>query len=87
MRAIELDSLFDQPLAEVQQDVGEGVVALDSPDASPPPGTVGLFKNEQTSAAVTLLRDGRRWYVRRDGDVFSTNVPMIGTSGRFDSLF
>jgi hypothetical protein len=87
LRALELDSMFDQPLAALQEEIGDGVVALDSPDASPPPGTVGLFKNEQTSAAVALLRDGRRWYVRRDGDVFSTNVPALGTSGHLDRLF
>ncbi|WP_157592183.1 hypothetical protein [Solirubrobacter soli] len=87
LRALELDSMFDQPIAELQEELGDEVVALDSPDATPPPGMVGLFNDEQTTVAATLLRDGRRWYVRRDGDVFSTNVPAIGTSGHLDSLF
>lgn len=84
LRAVELDATFDQPLAELQEDLGDGVVALDSPDGSPPPGTVGIFKNEQASAAVALLRDG---YIRQDGDVFSTNVPTLGGAGRSSSLF
>ena len=89
LRALELDSFFDQPLAELQQDsdVGDGVVALDSPDASPPPGKVGIFKSEQSSAAVALLRDGTRRYMRQDGDVFSTNVPTLGGGSRLRSLF
>jgi hypothetical protein len=87
LRALELDAFFDQPFAELQEDLGDGVVALDSPDASPPPGTVGIFKNEQSSAAVALLRDGTRRYIRQDGDVFSTNVPTLGGGGRLGSLF
>jgi hypothetical protein len=63
------------------------VVALDSPDASPPPGKLGLFKSEQSSAAVALLRDGTRRFIRQDGEVFSTNVPLLGGGGHLSSLF
>ncbi|HEY6887353.1 MAG TPA: hypothetical protein VI300_06220 [Solirubrobacter sp.] len=87
LRALELDAFFDQPLAELQEEFGEGVVALDSPDASPPPGKVGLFKSEQSSAAVALLRDGTRRYMRQDGEVFSTNVPALAGGGTLSSLF
>jgi hypothetical protein len=87
LRAVELDAMFDQPLAELQKELGDGVVALDSPDASPPPGKVGIFKNDQSSAAVALLRDGTRRYIRQDGEVFSTNVPALSGGGNLDSLF
>ena len=48
---------------------------LDSPDASPPIGNVGIYQAGTSTAAVALLRDGRRLFVRQDGDVYSTNVP------------
>jgi hypothetical protein len=87
LRAFELDALFDQPLAEVETELGNDVVALDSPDASPPPGKIGLFKNEQSSAAVAVLRDGTRRFMRQDGEVFSTNVPTLGGGQHVVSLF
>jgi hypothetical protein len=87
LRALELDAMFDQPLAELQKEFGDGVLALDSPDASPPPGMVGIFKNEQSSAAVALLRDGTRRFIRQDGEVFSTNVPALGGGEQLSSLF
>jgi hypothetical protein len=36
---------------------------------------------------VALLRDGKRRYIRQDGEVFSTNVPTLGGGGRIGSLF
>lgn len=87
LRALELDASFDAPLAELQEEFGAGIVLLDSPDASPPPGTVGIFRSEHASAAVALLRDGTRRYIRQDGEVFSTNVPFLGRTGSLDALF
>ena len=63
------------------------MVVLDSPDASPPPGKVGIFRNDQSSAAVALLRDGTRRYIRQDGEVFSTNVPALSGGENLSSLF
>lgn len=87
LRALELDTFFDAPLPDLRQEFGAGIVVLDSPDASPPPGTVGIFRSEQANAAVALLRDGTRRYIRQDGEVFSTNVPFLGRTGSLDSLF
>ena len=87
LRAVELDATFDQPLAELQRDLGDAVVVLDSPDASPPPGKIGIFRNDQSSAAVALLRDGTRRYIRQDGEVFSTNVPALSGGENLSSLF
>ena len=80
-RALELDLVFGASVAEIQKEFGAAsAVALDGPDASPPPGTIGVFQNALTTAAVAILADGRRSYVRQDGEVFSTNVPAL--SGR-----
>jgi hypothetical protein len=77
-RAIELDVVFGAPLAEIHEEYGAGTaVALDGPDASPPLGKIGVFQNAQTTLAVALLADGRRWFVRQEGDLFSTNVPAL----------
>jgi hypothetical protein len=84
-RALELDLVFGVPLAEIQKEFGaDAAVALAGPDASPPPGTVGVFQNGQTTIAVAVLADGRRLFVRQEGDVFSTNVPELsGRRGTF----
>jgi hypothetical protein len=84
-RALELDLVFGVPLAEIQKEFGvDSAVALDGPEASPPPGKVGVFQNAQTTIAVAVLADGRRLYIRQEGDVFSTNVPQLsGPRGAF----
>jgi len=53
-------------------------VALPTPDASPPAGKLGYWHESETSyAIVTLLADGSRRFLRRDGDVVSTNDPRL----------
>jgi hypothetical protein len=87
-RLIELELVEDAgdtSLAEFQHYFGEDVVALDSPDATPPLGKVGIFRNGTTTATVVLLADGRRLFVRHDGEVYSTNVSAF--SGGDESVF
>jgi hypothetical protein len=57
-------------------------VALPTPDASPPADKLGYWHESETSyAIVTLLADGSRRFLRRDGDVVSTNDPgLLGQS-------
>ena len=43
-RVLELGALFGAALAEAQREFGADVVALDSPDASPPLGKVGIYQ-------------------------------------------
>ena len=43
-RVIELGELFGTPIDEAQKEFGADIVVLDSPDASPPIGTVGLCR-------------------------------------------
>jgi hypothetical protein len=53
-------------------------VALPTPDASPPAGKLGYWHESETSyAIVTLLADGSRRFLRRSGDVVSTNDPRL----------
>ncbi len=53
-------------------------VALPTPDASPPAGKLGYWHESETSyAIVTLLADGSRRFLRRDGEVVSTNDPRL----------
>ena len=53
-------------------------VALPTPDASPPAGKLGYWHESETSyAIVTLLADGSRRFLRRNGDVVSTNDPRL----------
>jgi hypothetical protein len=86
-RVIELGALFGAPLEEAQREFGADVVVLDSPDASPPIGKVGIFEAGTTTAAVALLRDGRRLFVRQDGEVYSTNVrPLSGGNDVFSLI-
>jgi hypothetical protein len=63
------------PLGKARAALGDDVVGLESPHASPPAGKVGYFNVGTTIAAVTLLPDGTRLFVRWDDTVFSTNVP------------
>ena len=50
---------------------------LDGPDASPPAGKVGYWEQGTTHIVVVLLKDGRRRFLRHDGDVVSTNEPRL----------
>jgi len=52
---------------------GPDVVALPAPDATPPAGKVGYYKQGEVSVIAAQLQDGRRKFVRYDGEVISTN--------------
>ena len=58
LRAVELAALFDAPLAEVQEELGADVVVLESPDASPPPGKVGIFSRVADDGRRGVAADG-----------------------------
>jgi hypothetical protein len=73
-RLLELDALLYTTFAEAHEAFGDDVVALDSPDASPPIGKVGLFNAPKQEAVVVVTAAGKREFVRWDGDVSSTNV-------------
>jgi hypothetical protein len=83
---IELGELFGDSVADAQRDFGADITVLDSPDASPPIGKVGIYEAGANTAVVALLRDGRRLYVRQDGDVYSTNVRPLSGGGDVFSL-
>ncbi|MDA0162761.1 hypothetical protein OM076_20985 [Solirubrobacter ginsenosidimutans] len=86
-RVIELGELFGAPIDEAQKEFGADIVVLDSPDASPPVGKVGLYEVGANTAAVAMLRDGRRLFVRQDGEVYSTNVgPLSGGEDVFSLI-
>jgi hypothetical protein len=85
-RVIELGALFGEELARAQREFGSDIVVLDSPDASPPIGKVGIYQAGANTAAVALLRDGRRLFVRQDGEVYSTNVSALSGGGETFSL-
>jgi len=61
------------PLEQGQRAFGPDIVALDSPDGSPPAGKVGLWANDKNVAVVVLLQDGTRRFVRMQDGVYSTN--------------
>lgn len=66
-----------QRLARLIRELGPDIVTLEQPDATPLPGTVGVFIGGVTRAVVVTRRDGTRQFVRWDGDVYSTNVPAF----------
>ncbi|MDA0137441.1 hypothetical protein [Solirubrobacter deserti] len=79
-RTFEIGGLFfedEVPFAELQQILGGDLVTLATPDALPPPGTVGVFDDGNVRVVAALLADGTRWFARRDGGVYSTNVPRL----------
>ncbi len=53
------------------------IVALPAADASPPAGKVGYWGQGTSHLVVVLLADGGRRFLRRDGDVVSTNDPRL----------
>ncbi|MDA0161038.1 hypothetical protein OM076_12235 [Solirubrobacter ginsenosidimutans] len=87
-RAVELVGADDQisslppdwaptPVELLQGAVEAKVVALDGPDASPPAGTIGLYGDGANHTVAALLRDGTRVFLRREGDVITTNLPEL----------
>jgi hypothetical protein len=76
-RLLELDELAFAPFDEARKAFGDDVVALDSPDASPQIGKVGLYNAPDHAATVVVTAAGRRMFVRKDGGVYSTNVSDV----------
>lgn len=79
-RTFEIGGIFfedEVPFPELKEFLGDDLVALDSPDASPPPGVVGVFDDGNTRVVAALLANGTRWFARTDGGVYSTNVPRL----------
>lgn len=79
-RASELMAVFfsrSKALAELQRAYGRDVVALATPDEAPPVGKVGFFDDGHIRVAAAMLVNGTKRFVRRDGDVFSTNVERL----------
>lgn len=66
-----------QRLARLMKEFGPDIVTLEQPDATPLPGTVGVFIGGATRAIVVTRRDSTRQFARWDGDVYSTNVPAF----------
>ncbi len=60
---------------------GPDVVGLASPDATPPAGKVGFYKQDGVTVVAAQLMDGRRTFIRREGDVISTNLPHTIPAG------
>ena len=89
-RAAELTAVFfhwARSLADLQRSYGTDVVALPAPDAAPPVGKVGYLDDGHTRAVAAVLEDGTRRFVRRDGDVFSTNVEQLARDPEVLTLF
>ena len=68
----------------IRPGLADDVVELESPDGTPPPGKLGYWRSAGGFGAVVLLADGRRWFARYDGDVYSTNVESLGLFGSRD---
>jgi hypothetical protein len=65
-------------LERVQAMLGPDVVELATPEDSPPAGKVGFWTDDRTGiAAVALLADGTRRYVRFQDGVYSTNDLLL----------
>jgi hypothetical protein len=74
------DLLRDQPQLTVealQPRLHVRVVALASADASPPPGQLGVYGDAADHTAVVLLANGTRRFLRRAGEVISTNLDNL----------
>jgi hypothetical protein len=87
-RSVELVAADDQltslppdwaptPVELLQGAVEADVVSLDGPDASPPAGKLGLYGDGVNHTLAALLLDGTRVFLRREGDVITTNVPEL----------
>jgi hypothetical protein len=57
--------------------LGTDLVLLASADASPPMGKIGYWEQGTSNNTVVMLKDGRRRFLRRDADVFTTNDPRL----------
>ncbi|MDA0170360.1 hypothetical protein OJ998_14775 [Solirubrobacter taibaiensis] len=64
-------------LEKMQRMLGPDVVELTTPDDTPPAGKVGYWTDGKNLAAVALLADGTRRFVRFQDEVYSTNDPAL----------
>lgn len=65
------------PVELLQGAVNADVVALDGPDATPPAGKLGLYGDGTNHTLAILLADGKRLFLRREGNVITTNIPEL----------
>lgn len=80
-------SRFPPPFPDVQRYLPNDVTELPSPDASPPLGRVGYWSDGASMTLAVVTRSGVRRFLRRDGDVLSTNLPnMPGTGLDIDAF-
>jgi hypothetical protein len=73
------------PVELLQGAVNADVVALDGPDAAPPAGKLGLYGDGANHTLAILLADGTRLFLRREGNVVTTNIPEL--FGRVLTIF
>ncbi len=69
-----LDQSDQAPLDNLRRRIGREIVALPTPDALPPAGSVGFWFEGANYALTALLRDGRPLFARFQDGVYSTNV-------------
>jgi hypothetical protein len=94
-RAIELTVLpmyqsFDSPEnhARLQEFLDLFAVALPDPDAAPPAGKVGYWKQGEDAVYASLLADGTRAFVSMRAGVYSTNLEdLMGPGEDAFSIF
>ena len=68
--------------ARVAGELDADLVELPAPDAAPAqPGRIGYWTDGASLALATLGRDGRRLFVRIEGDAISTNLPDLFDGG------
>jgi hypothetical protein len=80
----------DLPAGERQQlflqELESTLVGLAGPDAAPSPGKVGYWAGDTSDVFATVLANGHRLFLRRDGDVFSTNSGRMLLPGQAHKL-
>lgn len=75
-----VDSFVTDPAgrqAAFVRDFGTTVVGMPTPDAALPTGKVGYWAGETSDVFAATLTSGHRIFLRRDGDVLSTNSHRI----------
>jgi hypothetical protein len=65
------------PVELLQGAIEADVVGLPTPDAAPPRGKLGLFGDGANHTVAVVLQDGTRLFLRREGQVITTNVPEL----------
>ncbi len=78
---VEYPPEWAQGLELMHSSFGPDVIGLASPDATPPAGKVGFYKQDGVTVVVARLADGSRKFIRREGDVIATNLPHTIPAG------